>query len=128
MPRKTKAAELVEFEIAFYEKLAQQYPDFVDALIPLAEAYTRRGQHDRGLAIDLKLTQLRGEDPIVWYNLGCSYSLLNRIDEACEALSRSVLLGYRDLNHLRTDPDLSNLHRSASYRRLLDMLTSRKVA
>ena len=124
MPRKNKAAELLEFEIRFYEELIRKYPDFVDALIPLAEAFTRRGQHDRGLAIDLRLIELRGQDPIVWYNLGCSYSLLNSVDEAYEALTRSIALGYRDLRHLRTDPDLTNLQSSPNYRRLLDLLST----
>ncbi len=128
MARKNKATELLDFEIAFYEGLVLKYPDFIDALVPLAEGYTRRGLHERGLKIDLLLTQLRGEDPIVWYNLGCSYSLMNRVEDACEAISRSIALGYHDLKHLRTDPDLSNLHRSPSYRRLLELLANRQTA
>ncbi len=124
MPRRSKSEELLEFEISFYEKLLSAYPDFIDVLIPLANAYTRRGLHEKGLQVDLRLTELRQDDPLAWYNLACSYSLLSRIDDALEALHRSMALGYRDLDYLQKDPDLLNLRRSTKYRQLLESLTA----
>ena len=124
MPRRSKSEELLEFETSFYEKLLAAYPDFIDALIPLAEAYTRRGLYEKGLAVDLRLTALRGEDPVAWYNLACSYSLLKRLDEALEALRRSMSLGYADVPHLRNDPDLLNLRQSPKYRQFLESCAS----
>ena len=124
MPRRTKSEELLDFEISFYEKLLRAYPDFIDALLPLGDAYTRRGLHEQGLQIDLRLTRLRGEDAVAWYNLACSYSLLKRVDEACEALRRALELGYGDLAHLQKDPDLVNVRRSPKYRQLLDAAAS----
>ena len=120
MPRRSKSAELLEFEIQFYEKLLRAYPNFVDALIPLGDAYTRHGLHQKGLEVDFRLTQLRGEDPLTWYNLSCSLSLLKRLDEALEALRRSFELGYLDLEYLQQDPDLSNLRQSSKYREFLE--------
>ena len=101
MPRRSKSEELLEFEITFYEKLLHAYPDFVDVLLPLGEAYTRRGLYDKGLEIDLKLTQLRTTDSVMWYNLACSYSLLKRVEESADALRRAVTLGYSDLKFLQ---------------------------
>lgn len=124
MPRKTKSEELLDFEIQFYERLLAAHPDFPDALIPLAEAYTRRGLHDKGLQVDLRLAQLRSEDPITWYNLACSYALLKQVDESLEALRRAFGLGYNDLSHLRRDPDLANIRQSPKYRQLVESLTS----
>lgn len=123
MARPSKAEALLEFEIAFYQKLLRDYPDFVDVLIPLGEAYTRRGLHDKGLEVDLRLTQLRGEDPVVWYNLACSYSLLQKTEESAQALRRAIEMGYTDFEHLRKDPDLINLKRSPAYRQVLDFLS-----
>jgi tetratricopeptide (TPR) repeat protein len=120
MPRRSKADELLEFEIAFYEKLVGAYPEFTDALIPLGNAYTRRGLYEKGLAIDLHLTRLRAGDSIIWYNLACSYSLLNRIEDASGALRRALELGYADLDYLRKDPDLQNLRASTKYRDLFN--------
>ena len=124
MPRRSKSEELLEFEITFYEKLLSAYPDFVDVLVPLGDAYTRRGLYDKGLQVDLRLAQLRGKDPLTWYNLGCSYSLLNRVDEALEALRQAVALGYRDVEYLQKDSDLLNLHRSPKSRQFLESLTA----
>ena len=119
MARRTKTDELLDFEISFYEKLLRAYPNFLDVLIPLGDAYTRRGLHEKGLQVDLHLTQLRGEEPLMWYNLACSYSLLNRIDDALVALRRALELGYNDVDYLLKDPDLSTLRQSAQYRQFL---------
>ena len=124
MARRTKSEELLDFEIVFYEKLLRAYPDFVDVLVPLANAYTRRGFHDKGMEIDLRLTQLRGDDPLTWYNLACSYSLLNRLDDSMAALRRAIEFGYMDVGYLQKDPDLANLRQSQKYRELLDMLAT----
>ena len=125
MPRRAKSDELLDFEIEFYEKLVAAYPDFLDALIPLGNAYTRRGHHEKGLQVDLRLTQLRGDDPLTWYNLACSYSLLNRVDESVNALRRAIALGYTDLPYLQKDPDLANTRRSPRCRELLDSVFAR---
>ena len=118
MPRRSKSDELLEFEIHFYEKLLTAYPNFVDVLIPLGDAYTRRGLYEKGLEIDLRLTQLREHDSLTWYNLACSYSLLKRIDEAAAALRRAIEMGYTDVRHLQSDPDLVNLRQSPKFRQL----------
>ena len=38
------------FEISFYERILAEDPDFIDALIPLADAYTKHGLYKKGLA------------------------------------------------------------------------------
>ena len=119
MPRRSRSDELLEFEIHFYEKLLAAYPNFVDALLPLGDAYTRRGLYEKGLEVDVRLSQLRGNDPLSWYNLACSLSLLKRIEESFSALQRSCELGYRDFEHLQKDPDLANLRQSPKYREFL---------
>ncbi len=124
MPKRSKSDELLEFEIHFYEKLVSAYPDFTEALIPLGDAYTRRGLYEKGLQMDLRLTQLRGNDPLTWYNLACSYSLLKRLDESLDALRRAFELGYRDATDMQKDPDLLNLRQSPKYRQFLASFTS----
>ena len=119
MARRSKTDELLDFEIAFYEKLLRAYPDFVDALMPLGHAYTRRRLHDKALTVDLRLTQLRVQDPLSWYNLACSYSLLSRVEEGLEALRRAIGLGYADFAYLQQDPDLANVRRSQHFREFI---------
>lgn len=128
MPRRSKSEELLNFEIAFYEKLLKAYPDFVDVLIPLGNAYTRRGHYDKGLEIDLRLTQVRRDDPLTWYNLACSYSLLKRVEESVEALRRSFEFGYADMNYMQKDPDLLHIRQSPRYRAFLESVASMTAA
>ena len=128
MSRRTKSQELLDFEIHFYEKLLTAYPDFVDVLIPLGTAYTKRGFFEKGLAIDLRLIQLRSEDALTWYNLACSYSLLGQIEDALSALQRAFELGYRDMTFLQNDPDLAGLRQSSKFREWLSSLAAAKAA
>ena len=128
MPRRPKSEEQLDFEIIFYQKLLTAYPDFVDVLVPLGDAYTRRGLYAQGLQIDLKLAKLRRDDPLTWYNLACSYSLLGRVEEGLECLRRAFDLGYADLAFLTKDPDLANVRRTPKFRQFVSSLLSQHTA
>ena len=110
-----------DFEINFFSRLVEKSPDYVDALIPLAEAYTRKGLHEEGLQIDLRLSKLCSRDPVVHYNLACSYALVGKTEVALETLMHSVRLGYRDLKQIRSDPDLRILHDHPEFKKLTGM-------
>ena len=94
------------FEIRFYEELVDSQPDFIEALSCLGDAYTKGGLFAKGLEIDLRLIELKPDDPIVYYNLACSHSLLGNIDAAFGALKKAILLGYDDFSYLAKDEDL----------------------
>ena len=98
-----------DFELSFLERLAKDNPNFVDALIPLADAYTKRGLYREGLKIDRHLAKIRRNDPIVHYNLACSFALVGEKTKAVTALKRAVRLGYSDLEHLKRDRDLKSI-------------------
>ena len=56
------------------------------------------------------MIQLRPNSPTAYYNLACAQSRLGKLDTAVQALSHSVLMGFRDQKHMLQDPDLNNLH------------------
>lgn len=99
----------LDFEISFFEGVVKHRPDYVDALAPLAEAYTRRGWHEKGLEIDKRLAFLCKDDPVVHYNLACSYAVSGYVAKSLTVLKRAVRLGFRDIKHLQTDADLKRL-------------------
>ena len=99
----------LDFEISFLEGVLKHRPNYIDALAPLAEAYTRRGFFEKGLEIDKRLAFLCQDDPVVHYNLACSYVLSGYTAKALTALKKSVQLGFEDLGHLQKDPDLKPL-------------------
>ena len=86
----------VAFEIIFYNGLIQKNPNFIEALVALGDLYTKAGMYKEGLSVDEKLVQLKPNDPIVLYNLACSYSLLKDIDKALRAFKGAINCGYFD--------------------------------
>jgi tetratricopeptide (TPR) repeat protein len=107
--------EDLAFEIAFFEGIARRDPDYIEALQVLGDAYTKTGQWEKGLLVDQRLARLCPENPLVFYNLACSYSLMKSIDEAFAALDRAVQLGYNDARWLAKDPDLENLRHDSRF-------------
>ncbi len=115
----SKDSEDLDFEIQFYKGILAEGPDYVEALIPLAEAYTNAGLHDKGLEVDQKLAVLRPNDPTVHYNLACSYALTGHTEEALGTLERAIEIGYRDVEFLMRDQDLVSLHDEEEFARLI---------
>ena len=109
----------IEFEIGFYNGLIEKNPDFAEAFIALGELYTTAGMYSQGLAVDEKLVQLRPDDPIVLYNLACSYSLLKEIDKAYRSFKKAINCGYCDFEHLEKDNDLINLREDRRFQKFL---------
>ena len=107
-------------EITFYEELVKTRPDFTEALTCLGNAYTKKGLFKEGLEIDLRLIRLKPDDPIVHYNLACSYSLLGEIDKSLESLKKAVLLGYDDFLYLMKDKDLEELRKDARFNKFME--------
>jgi len=116
--RSKNTKEDLEFEIHFFEGVAQRDPDYVEALQVLGDAYTKTGQWEKGLHIDQQLAKLCPENPLAFYNLACSYSLMNRLDEAFAALQTALRLGYDDARWLSRDPDLKNLRNDSRFQRI----------
>ena len=99
----------LDTKIQFVEGLVRRDPDYVDALQLLGDHYTQRGRFAEGLHVDERLAQLEPGNPLVFYNLACSYSLTDEFDRAISALNRAIELGYRDFKWLAKDPDLKKL-------------------
>lgn len=110
----------LDFEIRFFEGLLKDNSDFVDALKPLADLYTRRGLIQKGLELDERLISLCPNDPTVFYNLSCSYSLLSRVEDSLKALKQAIELGYCDLYHMLTDKDLQNIRNDPAFLDLVE--------
>lgn len=115
------------FELKFMEEVIEKDPCNEDALMLLGHAYTRRGEYKKGLDVDARLVRLRPADPTAYYNLACSYALLEQVDDAFAALEKAVSLGYRQVRQLMKDPDLANLRTDPRFRRFLTRVFGRSV-
>jgi len=124
MPTKAKKEKL-QFEISFYEGVLKNTPLFIEALIALGDLYTRVGSYEKGLEIDKKLSRLRSDDPIILYNLSCSYSLVNDVDRAYYFIKKAIKYGYCDFAHMERDHDLDNLRKDSRFRRYYSRLKNK---
>src|SRR5437016_11100510 len=91
--RKLTRRELRELDIkiSFMEGIVQRDPKYVEALQILGDHYTQRGQFNHSLKVDRQLSRLEPRNPLVFYNLACSYSLNSEIDMAAAALERALV-------------------------------------
>ena len=116
----------LDTKIQFVEGLIRRDPDYVDALQLLGDHYTQRGRFTEGLHVDERLAQLEPANPLVFYNLACSYSLTNEFDRAFRALIQAIELGYRDFAWLAKDPDMKKLRAQPAFDELKEKIRALK--
>ena len=110
----------LKFEVDFLKGVLERNRNHVDCLKVLAHNYTRMGRHREGLELDLHLADLCPDDPVVHYNLACSYSCTGNLDGSVEELSRAISLGYRDFEHMQCDPDLDTVRKTEAFKKLME--------
>lgn len=117
----------LDTRIQFLEGLVRRDPDYVDALQLLGDHFTQRGRYLEGLLVDERLARLEPRNPLVFYNLACSYALTDHFDRAALALEKALNLGYRDFKWLAKDPDLRKLRQQPVYRDIQDKIRRMKI-
>jgi tetratricopeptide (TPR) repeat protein len=71
---------------------------------------------------------LQPSNPVAYYNVACSESLLGNLDEALSYLNQSIDKGYRNLSHMKSDEDFDNIRQTDGFKmacfRLNDLIVS----
>jgi tetratricopeptide (TPR) repeat protein len=116
----------LDTKIQFMEGLLRRDPNYVDALQLLGDHYTERGRFVEGLQVDERLASLEPKNPLVFYNLACSYSLTDEFDRALFALNHAIELGYHDFKWLAKDPDLKKLRAQPAFAELKEKIRQLK--
>jgi tetratricopeptide (TPR) repeat protein len=117
----------LEIKISFLEGIVRRDARYIEALQLLGDHYTQRGSYEQSLQIDRQLARLDPRNPLVFYNLACSYSLNREVNRAAVALQKALNLGYRDFKWLARDPDLRLLRKDPLYRSIADKIRKMKV-
>jgi len=122
-----KETRELEVKISFLEGLVTRDSAYIEALQLLGDHYTERGSFESSLKVDQQLSRLEPRNPLVFYNLACSYSLHGDYDLAAASLESALTLGYRDFKWLARDPDLSSLRKHPLFRPIRDRIRKMKI-
>lgn len=96
----------------------------------------RQGQVVEAIARIAEFTKLPSEDPVLWYEYACCYSLaadhlpekkVEYADRAMELLDQAVKSGYDNAKRFRTDSDLKQLRDRDDFKKLVAELESREL-
>ena len=113
-----------DLEIDLCEHILGTNPEHLEAMVLLGDAFTRKGEYEKGLAFDLRLSQIKPDNKLIRYNLACSYALTGQKDKAISCLNKAVELGYADIDHLRQDHDLDAIKSDPRFQVIIKKLTS----
>ena len=76
----------LDFDIAFYDRILERDPNFVDVLRCQGELLSRKGLHERALVIDRSPGRVDSRGLRGAYNLACSLAVSGHRREAITAL------------------------------------------
>lgn len=82
-------------------------PEYFHANADIGTAYLVQREFDLSLKYLTKATKLVPTHPSPYYNLMCFYAIQGDNERALEFLQKAVDKGFRDINHLKNDTDLS---------------------
>ena len=106
------------FLISFLNLNAQKY----EQLISDAEGFYNSGKFVESVKYYEKAFKINNENATDLYNGACSSALQKNKKTAFKWLNLSIDKGWTNLNHLKTDTDLNNLHLDKKWKPVLDKL------
>jgi tetratricopeptide (TPR) repeat protein len=116
----------LHFNLRQYEKAVQTYnkaldlkPDLLEALVHRGYAYDQLGQHERAIQDYHRAFELKSDDPTPRYYIACSYSLMNKPDEALKWLREAIDLDQKCRDEAKTDPDFDNIRDDPRFKELI---------
>jgi adenylate cyclase len=95
--------------IPLYERYVRLNPDDYHAKALLAAVLRMGGMEERAIQVSDELSEIDTLDALTFVNIACVYLRCNLPDRGMELLKKGISRGYKNIEHLRTDPDLDPL-------------------
>lgn len=92
------------------------YPQPIEKM---AKLYFDKDRFYEATFFHAKLLEIDRESPEIYYRLACIYSKQKKVKEAIILLKIALEKGYHDLEHIKTDINLKNIHKHNDFIRLL---------
>jgi len=116
--KKDMYQNLLQRRMSALENHLKHVPEDARARILLGTDYAEIGREEDALKeLHLAMT-MRANEASILYNAACLYSLLKRKSEAMDALRKAWEAGFRDVSHVRRDPDLAFLHDEPDFEKM----------
>jgi adenylate cyclase len=119
-PEEIEAAHRKTLEIV--ENHVRMNPDDSRAFILGSAARLALGDQEGGLAWARRAQEIAPGEPMILYNVACTYCLAGEPEEALAALEKAVDEGFGHKAWVEHDSDLAPLHGHPRYQALLDRM------
>jgi len=93
-----------------------------EVYINMSNAYLKGQQYEEAKKTLDSLKARAPENPRLYYNLACYFSLVHQESASLEALQQSIRHGYKNHEGFHTDPDLANLRKTPKFRQWVKTL------
>ena len=93
-----------------------------EVYINMSSAYLKGQRYEEVKKTLETLKEQAPENPHLYYNLACYYSLTHQEKASLEALQQSMRLGYKNREGVHTDPDLANLRQTPEFEQWIKTL------
>jgi len=109
--------------ISDFDKVIEIAPkdlrSLVSAYFLRGECNMKLGNSDQAMKDFDNVLSIDPKNYSAYYNKACLYSLAKNITEACNALKKSIELGYNHWNHIKKDSDIDNIRNSSCYKEIM---------
>jgi adenylate cyclase len=120
--RPESAAALRSAGIALAERHLQLNPDDARALYLSAAGWAAQGDH-RARPFAERAREMRPDDPVLLYHVGCVLAALNQLEPAIDCLEEAARLGFAQKAWYENDGSLNPLRQYSRFQAVLDSLT-----
>jgi tetratricopeptide (TPR) repeat protein len=108
--------------IGNYQMALKHDEKLFEVYINLSVAQLRTKEYDQAYLTLQKLRSFQPQNPSLYYNLACYYSLTKQLEFGRVAIQKATQMGFRNFQTLKTDPDLENLKNDPAYNQWLASL------
>ena len=108
--------------ITNYQMALKHDEKLFEVYINLSVAQLRAEDFGQAYLTLQKLKNFQPQNPSLFYNLACYYSLTKQPEFGVIAIQKAVQLGFKNFQTLKTDPDLENLKIDQAYNEWLASL------
>jgi len=110
-----------------YKMALHHNKNFDEAYINISSAYLIGKQFEASLKTLNTFKKMNSKHPLLHYNLACYYALTGNITLGIESLKQATLNGFKNLQSLKTDPDLENLRPDPRFKELQKSISAQNT-